>query len=138
MTSYHRTSIFTDGSIFSSSAGLSYFIPKLIWSFSDKLSHCVSSFSAECYAVISALQYIFLICFHNLLIVSDSKYCLSIFRSHPTHSITLYSLFYYLLSFQFIGCTYLEKQLYFYGFPVMWASEVTSQRIGKFFQQNSM
>ncbi|KAL4156135.1 hypothetical protein QTP88_000170 [Uroleucon formosanum] len=68
--------IFTDGSVSPNSAGFSFFIPSLNFSFSDKLHPLTSSFSAECYAIISALQFIFTLDFSSFLILSDSQSCL--------------------------------------------------------------
>lgn len=50
------TLIFTDGLVSFNSAGFSYFIPKLNWSFCNKLLHFISSFTVEYYAVMSALR----------------------------------------------------------------------------------
>ena len=68
--------IFTDGSVSPNSAGFSFFIPSLSISFADKLHPQTSSFSAECYAIISALQFTFSLEYSSFLILSDSQSCL--------------------------------------------------------------
>jgi ribonuclease HI len=68
--------VFTDGSVSTSSAGFSFYIPTLKISFSSKINSLASSYTTECYAIINALQFIFSLEFNNFLIVSDSQSCL--------------------------------------------------------------
>jgi len=75
--------IFTDGSVSPNSAGFSFFIPSLDISFADKLHPLTSSFSAECYAIISALQFSFTLEYSSFLILSDSQSCLLAISSDP-------------------------------------------------------
>jgi len=78
--------VFTDGSVPSNSAGFSFFLPTLNISFADKLNSFSSSFTAECYAIISALEFVFSLENNIILIVTDSQSCLFAISSNPFNS----------------------------------------------------
>jgi ribonuclease HI len=78
--------IFTDGSVSTSSAGFSFYIPTLNISFSSKINSLPSSFTTECYAIINALEFIFSFEFNNFLIISDSQSCLLAIASESFNS----------------------------------------------------
>lgn len=60
-----------------------FFIPIINLSLSEKLHHFSSSFTAECYAIRSALQYIYSTNICNILTASDSQSCLLVLLSNP-------------------------------------------------------
>ncbi|XP_050525071.1 uncharacterized protein LOC126896384 [Daktulosphaira vitifoliae] len=75
--------IFTDGSVYTNSAGFSFFIPSLNINFSDNLPSKACSFTTESYAISSALEFVKSLNIINILIVSDSLSVLSSLSSVP-------------------------------------------------------
>jgi ribonuclease HI len=83
-TNFHNYClVYTDGSVSTSSAGFSFFIPKLKIKFSDTLPLVTCSFTAECYAIMVALNYIQSLNIKKCLIISDSQSAL-----YAIHSIS--------------------------------------------------
>lgn len=75
--------IFTDGSVFTNSAGFSFYIPSLNINFSDNLPSKACSFTTESYAILSALEFVKSLNVINVLIISDSLSVLSSLASVP-------------------------------------------------------
>ena len=75
--------VYTDVSVSPLSAGCSFFIPELCISFSSNLPPTSSSFTAECYAIIEALNLISSFSPNKFLIASDSMSCLQSLTSNP-------------------------------------------------------
>jgi ribonuclease HI len=78
--------VFTDGSISTSSANFSFYIPTLNISFFGKINALTSSFTTECYAIINVLQFISRLEFNNFLIIFDSQSCLLAIASDSFNS----------------------------------------------------
>lgn len=73
--------VYTDGSVSNNSAGFSFFIPEMMVKYSDTLPHFTCSFTAECYAIMTALEHIKSLNITKCLIVSDSQAALSAISS---------------------------------------------------------
>lgn len=73
--------IFTDGSVSPLSAGYSFYIPEFHISFSNNLPPTASSFTAECFAIIEALNIVSTLPTNKFLIVTDSLSCLQALSS---------------------------------------------------------
>lgn len=82
----HSVLVFTDGFVSFNSTDFSYFISKLNISFSDRFHPFASSFTAECYAIISVLYFILFISTNDILIASNSQSCLLVILSNPFNS----------------------------------------------------
>ncbi|XP_025424002.1 uncharacterized protein LOC112693235 [Sipha flava] len=73
--------VYTDGSVSTNSAGFSFFIPERMVKYSDTLPQVVCSFTAECYAIATALGYIKSLNIKKCLIVSDFQAALCAINS---------------------------------------------------------
>lgn len=80
------TVIYTDGSVSPHSAGYLFYIPKLHISFINNLPSSSSSFTAECFAIIVALNCISSFSEKKIFIASDSMYFLQSLNSFSLHS----------------------------------------------------
>ena len=78
--------VYTDGSVSPLSAGFSFYIPQLNISFTSNLPPSSSSFTAECFAIIEALNMISTFSNNNVLIASDALSCLQSLNSCPFSS----------------------------------------------------
>jgi ribonuclease HI len=73
--------VYNDGSESTNSAGFSFFIPERMVKYPDTLPHITCSFTAKCYAITTALEYIKSLNITKCLIVSDSQAALSAINS---------------------------------------------------------
>ncbi|KAL4099050.1 hypothetical protein QTP88_023545 [Uroleucon formosanum] len=78
--------VYTDGSVSPLSAGYSFYIPNLHISFTNNLPPSSSSFTAECFAIIEALNCISSFSYKKFLIASDSMSCLQSLNSFSLNS----------------------------------------------------
>lgn len=60
--------VYTDGSVSTNSAGFSFFIPEKMVKYSDTLPHFMCSFTAKCYAITTALEYLYQIFKHSKML----------------------------------------------------------------------
>jgi ribonuclease HI len=73
--------VYTDDSVSTNLAGFSFFIPERMVKYFDTLPHITCSFTAECYTISTALEYIKSLNITKCFIVSDSQTALSAFNS---------------------------------------------------------
>ncbi|KAL4119211.1 hypothetical protein QTP88_012055 [Uroleucon formosanum] len=78
--------VYTDGSVSPLSAGYSFYIPNLHISFTNNLPPSSSFFTAECFAIIEALNCISSFSYKKFLIASDSMSCLQSLNSFSLNS----------------------------------------------------
>ncbi|KAL4112254.1 hypothetical protein QTP88_016075 [Uroleucon formosanum] len=78
--------VYTNDSVSPLSAGYSFYIPNLHISFTNNLPPSSSSFTAECFAIIEALNCISSFSYKKFLIASDSMSCLQSLNSFSLNS----------------------------------------------------
>jgi len=79
----YSTLVYTDSSVTSVSAGYAYHIPNLLLKSSGNLPTAVSSFTAECYAILEAIKATSSLPSGHFLIISDSQSCLQALTNNP-------------------------------------------------------